>query len=218
MIMPDDLNPYGPPRTAIDALPADRTPPDERVAAETFRRAHLGAEGWIKALGWLLIMTAFLFGCVGTLGGLQLAPRQVELPEENMIRREALIATPALMVLAALSLVLGFGLKGMRRWARWASVAFMAILLVPRSLQLAESLSVARWKCTAPPLVICTEAGLAALVLSLLLSARASPVFSDGYTEIVDRTPDITCWEAVVFKFVTSLLILVVWLVIEVHS
>jgi hypothetical protein len=193
-----DDNPYAPPQAPIGGADSADLPSD-LAEAEAIRRTYLSHEASVKSIGSLHYL-GVIFGVVGLgIFILSALSRNGEMAD-GMNSAPFIGAVVYLLVIVSLNLVLGVGLTGLRPWARWTEVTLASFLLMVYLLMGTVGLVVvARGRSVGS-----AETGgmlVMSLILSyiiyLLLSKKASMVFSPEYRLIIERTPHIkyrTSW------------------------
>lgn len=150
-----DFNPYAPPRAA--ALIEESSP-------EAIRRAHIGHETSVKAVG----------GLYALLGGLMLLPVFIGMLETltRASRGNDFVTLALVLLLGAGALVLGASTRRLKPWARIAMAVVSGLLAAVTLLSVVFPL-------------------LNVYVLWLMLSAKGRMVFSPAYQQIIELTPDV---------------------------
>ena len=199
----DPINPYAAP--AADLADLEPVGIEGLAEAESIRRKYLNHEASIRSLGTLHYLAAF-FGILGAFGLF------VTLVMRNPMNRDGVpILWGALafyVVLSALHLALGHGLRALKTWARWTEVVLVSISLVFVMFGVigVVVLAVTGNPAALPGVIVYALGGLfSAYVLYLFVSAKGAMVFSPEYRAIIEKTPHV--------KYRTSLLVKIVLLV-----
>lgn len=160
-------NPYAPPSARVEDVAGSNT------EAEVIRREHIKHEASIRALGilyyiggasLLILATAFL------------APMRPVRMNGSLLP----MIGPIYLVLGVLTLVVAYGLRTLRPWARLISIVLACIGLIGFPVGTLIN----------------------AYVLWLLLSKKGRRIFQDDYPAIVAATPDV--------KYRTSMLLWII--------
>lgn len=166
---PMNENPYAPPKADLDRPDTD---------AEAIRTAHISHEASIKGVGLLY----FLVGAGALLGGLTVLMVGSG-PEKNPMT--AFSITLLMLVVGGASLVLGYGLRRLKRWVRIPVGIFSALGLL--NFPIGTLLN--------------------AYILYLIFSAKGRTILSDEYAEVVALTPDIRYRTSIVVWILLALLL-----------
>ena len=158
-----DSNPYAPPAAHVEDV---MEPSSE---AEVIRREHIKHEASIRAVGLLY----YIGGGILLVTGVSLV---IGLSTNNPFY----IAGPIYIVISLLTMVVAYGLRSLRPWARLTSIVFAAIGLIGFPVGTIVN----------------------AYVLWLLLSKKGRRIFEDDYAAIVAATPHV--------KYRTSMLVWVI--------
>lgn len=182
----DDLNPYR--ASSMDAT----TVPHEVGGVEAIRREHIAHEASVKSIGTLYSI-GFVFMLLGFVAMIITAASARIPPDEQV----GLIITATLFLLfGVFQGVVGWGLRGLKTWARWIGVVLSGIGLL--GIPVGTLISI--------------------YFLYLLLSPKANVVFSPEYQHIIAQTPHVkykTPWVAwVALGILAVLLVLGVGLAI----
>jgi hypothetical protein len=205
-----EFDPYAPPEAPLAGATTPRLSED-LAAAETVRRAHLTHEASVKSIGSLHYLSV-IFGVLGLVFTLFQAVSGNQ-PLTGGLEGARLVGMLVyLLALTAINLAMAIGLTKLKPWARWAELVFTALSLIYCVL---VAVGIGRGP-AGPGVGIAVFFGMMiipAYILYLLLSTKASVVFSPEYREIIERTPHI--------KYKTSWLVkgcLIVFLAIIVLS
>jgi hypothetical protein len=179
----EDLNPYAPPKAAIDEAPIEL---DAADLAEAIRRTYIGHEAAVKSIGTLHYL-GFFFGLLGAIGmmiGALLGPLRGNQGAQIVMMGVGVFY----LALSALQLAPGIGLRRLQIWARWTDVALISLLLL--MLVLGNLLSASQG---VPGALIGLVIGglIPGYILYLLISSKSTTVFSTEYRAIIARTPHI---------------------------
>jgi hypothetical protein len=134
-----------------------------RAKAEAARLEHLAHESSVRSIGTLYYFGGFWMLFVGG----SLVQSVVTMPVDRPARDIGI----GLLVLSAVSLVVGWGVRRLRRWAGGATVVLSAITL----------------------LAVPIGTVIGGYLLYVLLSAKGRRVFAPDYADIVAATPYIKC-------------------------
>lgn len=169
-----DFNPYAPPRAATLI---------EESSPTAVRRAHIGHETSVKAIG----------GLYALLGGLLLLPVFIGMLETltRASRGNDFGMLGLIMLTGAGILVLGASVRRLRPWARIAMAVVSGLLAAVTVLSIVFPF-------------------LNLYVLWLMLSARGRMVFSPAYQQIIALTPEVTPRTSVVTWVLFCLMMLFV--------
>ncbi|MBL9178395.1 MAG: hypothetical protein JNM65_10045 [Verrucomicrobiaceae bacterium] len=150
-----DFNPYAPPRAATLI---------EESSPSAVRRAHIGHETSVKAVG----------GLYALLGGLLLLPVFIGMLETltRASRGNDFGMLGLIMLTGAGILVLGASVRRLKPWARIAMAVVSGLLAAVTLLSVVFPL-------------------LYVYLLWLMLSAKGRMVFSPAYQQIIELTPDV---------------------------
>lgn len=176
-------NPYAPPQARVADVSVATT------AAEAIRREHIKHEAAVRSIGTLyyfggimMLVLALVFG----FGGLPMPG--VEAPPVL-----AWVVSAVYAVLAVISIVVAYGLRRLRSWARVATIVLATFGLLGFPVGTLVS----------------------AYILYLLLAAKGRRVFAADYADIVAATPQVRyrtsllVW-ALVFALVITAVIVIV--------
>ncbi len=157
--MPEAVNPYAPPKARVEDVV--QAAPE----AEAIRRKYIKHEASIRACGILDYIGGVAFCFLG--GGLLLS---------NTLYRSSAVGAGTLFAVAAvylaigiLSIIVGFGIRRLRPWARVVSVILSAIGL----------------------LEIPIGTVINAYILYLLVSRKGQLIFTAQYAQIIAATPHV---------------------------
>jgi hypothetical protein len=156
MNTPQEDNPYVSP-----IVPAIVVAQADASQAEAIRRAHLGHEAEIRAVGWLYYFGATIVVLLWLLMALGIAPRELHGSMDRMFLGSVYF------VLFVVHVVLGAGLRRLARWVRWpvGLLSCLGLLAVPAGTL------------------------INAYVLYLLFSAKGSVVLGKSYPNVLAETP-----------------------------
>lgn len=195
---PEPVNPYAAPQAEVGGplveLEGDLT------EAEAIRTAHLGHEASIRSIGSLHYLGAF-FGVLGVFGmvGFLITARGggIHAPETIIL----IVYT----AMSALNIALGLGLRRLQSWARWIETAFVGLGLAGSAVFVVFGLILGVY-----PLIVAYGLGLLiqGYILYLLLSPKASVIFSPEYRAIVEKTPYLKYRTSVLAKVILALLVI----------
>jgi hypothetical protein len=202
-------NPYAAPEAPIGEAPAG--PADDLAEAEAIRRRYLGHETNVRSLGSLHYVGAVVM----LLGVAILGASFVSWGTTGRGGRGAAAVMAVYLVMGLLNLALGVCLRRLRPWARWVEVALVSLSL----LFSLGTLIVALVQSGGPEAGSVLLAGsiswaIPLYILTLLLSAKGSMVFSPEYAEVVARTPhvkyrtSVLAW-VILLLFVVAILALI---------
>jgi hypothetical protein len=168
--MADPANPYAAPAARVEDAGADSE-------AEAIRRAHIGHEASIKAVGFLYYLGGLLV-LLGALGGFMGATSA----------RYAYAATGVmifLVLVAAAQFAAGWGVRALKRWGQ-----VMGCILSGLGL-----------------LAFPIGTLISAYILYLLLAKKGRMVFSPAYRDVVAATPHVKYKTSIVVWIVLALLL-----------
>jgi hypothetical protein len=176
-------NPYAPPSAHVEDIRS------AGAMEEEVRREHIKHEASIRSVGVLYLVGGAL-GAVsgfGLLAASSVAPGQ----ETGMIIGLAL----GYLAIAALSIIVGLGIRRFRPWARMTSIVLSAIGLLGFPIG---------------TLINC-------YILYLMLAAKGRRIFAADYPDIVAATPHIKYKTSIVVWVALGILVLgivaaIVWL------
>jgi hypothetical protein len=171
------VNPYAPPKAHVEDVSADTT------TEAAIRREHIKHETSVRSIGTLYYFGGgvMLLGALGlTLGGAT--------GGEAAGAAVVAVAAGIYFVMGAVSLVVAYGIRRLRPWARYASIVLSAISLLG--------------------LPFGTIIG--AYILYLLLSAKGRRIFAADYPDIVAATPDVKYRTSIVVWVALGLLLLLI--------
>lgn len=202
---PNPLNPYAAPEAELGGPAAADADADEDFArAEAIRKEYLAHEASVKSLGSLHYLGAFFIG-VGGLGALGAATYTLTGRPGNSPFSAVLIGVGAFYVaLAGLNVALGNGLRQLRPWARWTDAVMMGLSF------LGSLVGMVGWlvaQVYAPLLGASLGLLFQAYILHILLSKKASVVFSPQYREIVAKTPHLHYKTSLLVKIVLAIFV-----------
>ena len=202
-----ELNPYAPPEAELIELVA--IAPSDLAEAEAVRRAHITHETSIKALGALHLIGAL----VGFSWLIAYAGFGIQHAGGGMDAILSIVPLLILLFFTSINLALGIGLRGLRLWARWIDVALIGFALLSNLLSviLAAIWGLGEFELGVP----LASSIIPGYILYLLLSPRATAIFSPGYRDIIARTPHVkmkTSWlvKGCLIVLVTFLLLFIV--------
>ncbi|MFO0950436.1 MAG: hypothetical protein U0835_04655 [Isosphaeraceae bacterium] len=175
-------NPFEPPAAALGGAPGG--PADAPTEDETRRRRLMGLEFGVRVLAWFHVFGAVL---VVVLTGLAAASLFAAARPSGLLVGLAAGAGCYALVVAGLCVALGVGLYTFRPWARPLEVALCVVLLL---LNVVATWSVVAGGGRAFDVVggSAFRAIVPAVVLFMLLSRKASLIFSAEHPELVYRT------------------------------
>lgn len=165
--MEEMLNPYAAPTSLLATAPTE---------VDAFRREHLNHEANIKAIGFL-----YYFG--GSIVALVFLGNLWSLQRDSFVG--GAIMTTFLGVLGVGQIVVAWGLRRFKAWARGPAAGIAAVGLLAFPLGTAIN----------------------AYILYLLLSAKGRAVLSRDYESVVRRTPHIEYQTSMVVKVLLCALI-----------
>src|SRR5262245_52373332 len=179
---PDEpVNPFDAPKAAIGARTDDFVSDTE---AEAIRRAHIGHEASVQAVGMLYYLGAFFMGLatLGILISTVFAPTgafNVGGPGGLPPRAFVIVIAVFYAAITALNGALGYGLRSLQVWARWTvavltGLALLYFLLVGAVLTLLV-------EPVAGLIFLAIGGGLSGYILYLLVSPKGTMVFSRPY-------------------------------------
>ena len=200
---PNPLNPYAAPEAELGG-PAAADADEDFARAEAIRKEYLAHEASIKSLGSLHYLGAFFLG-IGGLGALGAVMYTLTGRPGNNPFSAVLIGVGTFYVaLAGLNLALGNGLRKLSPWARWTDAVMMGLSF------LGSLVGMVGWlvaQVYAPLLGASLGLLFQAYILHILLSKKASVVFSPEYREIVAKTPHLRYKTSLLVKIVLAIFI-----------
>ena len=212
---PGSVNPFEAPRAGIGekALVGELADAD----AELVRRQHISREANVKSVGQLLYVGGFC-AIIGTVVLFLIAAGVIPMnanPQAGMDSSTQKVFMAGLgvgcLALTVIYIGLGYGLTHLMTWARWTMVALV-------SLGLINNLASGVMMMMANPTVgiIATLAGsiIPGAILYILVSGKASVVFSKDYKEVVRKTPHIKQKTSIIVKVLLVVLLLVIALIV----
>ncbi len=157
--MPDAVNPYAPPKARVEDI-VEAAP-----EAEAIRRKYIKHEASIRSCGILDYIGGVAFCFIG--GAMLLS---TTLYRSSTLGPGALAGVAAIyLAIGILSIIVGFGIRRLRPWARVASVVLSAIGL----------------------LEIPIGTVINGYILYLLVSRKGQLIFTPRYAEIIAATPHV---------------------------
>lgn len=156
--MPDAVNPYAPPQARVE----DVVPP--APDAEAIRRKYIKHEASIRSCGILDYIGGVVFCLLGVATMATAAMSRSVLGTQTVVTLGAVY-----LVIGILSIIVGFGIRRLRPWARVASVVLSAIGL----------------------LEIPIGTVINGYILYLLVSRKGQLIFTPRYAEIIAATPHV---------------------------
>jgi xanthosine utilization system XapX-like protein len=171
-----ESNPYAPPQVTILSAPLS-----EIEEAEAIRKEHIKVEATVKSVGTLYYLGAFLLIMFGLMTAF------VPSMDKSTSQGEALIISVLVLAFGIAEGVLAYGLRRLRSWARWPTVALAFIGLL--GFPLGTLISI--------------------VILVNLLGRKATMVFSPEYKAIIAATPHVKHRTSLFVKIVLVLLLLV---------
>ncbi len=207
---PDHDNPYAAPTTDIKGpvgeLPGDLT------HAEQVRREYLGHEASVKSVGSLYYLGAF-FGIIGVVGILATIfnPNVMGPAGPQGVNERAFMVGISVfyLLMTALNIALGYGLHHLQTWARW-TVAVLTGLSLLYVLGVGVVTGVLMGQFVVGAIVLLVGGGISGYILYLMVSPRASVVFSREYKQIILKTPHIRYKTSLLLKIVLVVFILLI--------
>lgn len=191
------LNPYAAPKADLD--PRWIVVEEDLAQCETIRRDHLGRETWIKLLGSLhYVGAAFGFIAVCSLIALALG---------NVLQIDPRITAVVVAIygaVTALNAALGYGLRGLQPWARWTEAVLYGIGAALGCVVVLASVLIGN---TSAALLYSGSMLFQGAVLYLLLSPKATVVFSTHYKDVIGRTPHVRYQPGAGFKVAVVILV-----------
>ena len=151
------VNPYAAPKAPVEHVSR------ARAKAEAVRLEHLAQESSVRSIGTVYYIGGFWMLLVGG----SLVESVVSMPVDRPARDFGI----GFLVLSAVSFVVGWGVRRLRRWAGVAAIVLSAI--------------------TALAFPIGTLIG--GYFLYVLLTAKGRRVLAPGYADIVAATPYMKC-------------------------
>ncbi|GAC1449202.1 MAG: hypothetical protein NVSMB9_32940 [Isosphaeraceae bacterium] len=182
------INPYAPPDAALGEAPVLAS--SELAEAEATRRIDLNPEASVRSLGSLHLLGAILslLGLIAVGGFLvsQLAGGSAT-PMSNVF---IVVMVLYLAVVGGISLALGLGLRKLQPWARWVDTAFIGLSIAANVVQVVSG---SRQGLPMPAILgmLFGSSLIPGYMLYLLLSRKATVIFSPEYREIIRKTPHI---------------------------
>jgi hypothetical protein len=202
----DDFNPYAPPEASLAAAPVDLVPAGDLAAAEAIRRAHIRHEAAVRSIAMLHYLAAF-FGIIGAVSVLFLMltalPQRVPLPRAILIAIGVVYA-----LLGGLHLALGIGLNRLQNWARYTDAILIGVVLFFYGL--AGTVSLIIQGDPAGLFGIAVAVAILGYILYLLLSSKATMIFSAEYKGIIEQTPHIRNQTGLAVKLCLAVLVAVI--------
>lgn len=208
---PIDL--YAPPAAQIGEAPAGST--GAITEAEAVRRKYINHETSVRSVGSLHMLGALIL-IIPLIFFLLAAASPVGQEFEPSLSGAALAMNAAFALVSGMNLVLGFGLRRLRPWARWTEVVLLGVPTV------AFLIMVVTWGM--PPgwgdegfYLLGTP--IAVYILFLLLSPKAAVIFAPDYIEVIAKTQNVKSksgWLArglVLFCMALAILMIVVVIV-----
>lgn len=200
-----NINPYAAPADDVESP----SPVEPQFAdAEAIRREHIKHEASVRSIGLLLYLGAVVLILSGVIGIASLVGAgRIRTEFDGML-------SFLLFGLGILYFFLGRGIRTLRSWARWTTVAVIAIpLLLNLVLIVIAGASLRSGEAHVGGMIgrFIIAALIPVYLLNLLLSAESATIFAPAYKEIVARTPQIKCKTSVV---VVVLLIVVAVLLV----
>jgi hypothetical protein len=171
--MSTPLNPYATPKAVVADADAS--------GAEIVRQEHITHEASVKSAGWL-----YMLGGLGTLvtGAALFIPSMATAAE----RPGFLVIGVAIAVLGVAYVVIGWGLRALRAWARTPAIVLAAIGLLGFPIGTLIN----------------------AYILWLVVSRKGRMVLSSEYASIVEATPHIKYRTSIVVWILLGLIVLLV--------
>ncbi len=211
-----DLNPFEAPVAGIGQRADDLDLIDE--GAEAIRREHIRHETSIKALGVLnylgaiiTALAAFFLLAVAS-GALPANPPPNMTPEEGRTFNGYMGG-----ILLAFSLLnggIGYGMRHLLGWARWALIILISIGLLNTAVQIIRVASI-------NPDALALAVGNAIIpfliqtyILSLVASAKGRVIFSPEYKAVIAKTPHIRTRTSPIVWILLGFLVLILCLII----
>lgn len=177
-------NPYAPPVTDLPAPPIGAVD-DAGIEAETIRWANLKHETSVRSIGLLYYLGAFSLLAMTVSSSIGLA-RVVGAHASAEAIGEAVGVAVVSLLFAVGSFFMGRGLRNLKRWARIPVCILQGFGLL--GFPGGTLLSV--------------------YILYLLLGKKGRIVFSDGYQEVIRRTPHIKYKTSIVVWVLLAILLL----------
>jgi hypothetical protein len=177
-----ESNPYAPPQGTI--LTAPRSEIEE---AEAIRKQHIKVEATVKSVGTLYYLGAFLLIMFGLMTAF------VPSMDKSTSQGEALIISVLVLAVGIAEGVLAYGLRRLRSWARWPTVALAFIGLL--GFPLGTLISI--------------------VILVNLFGKKATMVFSPEYKDIIAATPHVKHRTSIIVKVLLVLLLLALLLILS---
>jgi hypothetical protein len=206
----DDFNPYAPPEEAIEVEPIDLISTSDLAAAESVRKAYIGHEASVKSIGTLHYLGAFMV----LLGAVILFANALsgQVPGGPLTRGFMIGLSVVYFAMSGMHLALGIGLTRLRSWARWTEVVLISLVL---SLYGVVAITNVVMEGKRSVLVgIFLGSAILGYILYLLVSARATTVFSPEYKTIITQTPHIKYRTSLFLKLLLVLMVMMFTLAI----
>lgn len=168
----------------------------DQAEAERIRRTYIGHEASVRSIGSLFFLGT-IFAVIGA-GFLfyMLILSPADLPPDAD-RSESMGLLAIVIGLIVVYALLGTGLRGLKSWARWGTTVLVGLTVLANMIQL-------------------NPFGLliGGFILYLLLSPKATVVFSPAYKEVIAKTPHVRYRTSLIVKVALGLLILVLILAV----
>jgi hypothetical protein len=167
-------NPYAPSNFGPDAASFE-----SQGDAESIRRAHISHEASIKSVGILYYLGGFI-----TL----MAALAVLLTAQDLPPIEVVVLLVVYLILGALGLVAGYGIRRLTAWGRIISAVFAVIGLI--GVPIGTIIN--------------------GYILWLIFSKKGQMVFSPEYKAIIEATPHVKYKTSLIVKVFLALLLLLI--------
>ena len=211
---PRKINPFEAPRAGIGERIPDLDLGDDG-GAEATRRAYLGHEASVKALGSLQYLGAFfcvfgmLFFFAAAAGLVDMnAGRQGMTPEQMRIFNA--VAGGAFVAGFAIYAGLGYGLRSLQPWARWVMIVLTSLSLLATAAQVVFLAAVNPAAAAGGLVGAVIPSLITGYILYLVASAKGAMVFSGEYKDVIRKTPGIKYKTSIIVKIFLGLLIFVI--------
>ncbi len=197
------------PTTALDAEPTDLSAGGdiEQAEAEAIRRELLNHETAVKSIGSLQGVFAFLI-FLGVVGRILALSQTMVTP---LARNLAILNVVINLCLGVLCVAICIGLHRLQTWARWTSIVLISLNLFFLALAMIAILLSGAVPVAA---IVLLASAIPGYMLYLLVSHKATRIFTPEYRAIVAQTPHIKYRTSLVLKILLGLLVALMTLAI----